>query len=245
VTFAAAEGILTEGQALTAYTQALEVTLGYVAWPESVDDDDGYAIYRDWGYSYVESLRLGYYYGGLETVTGVDALNGDVRQSTYTSTGSYVYDDTEGLTQQAQIEALAQAGIGFDGGLFEPEAALTQRQAVTLLMQSMGYTSGDWDDDWLGQAAQSRGFLSDGQWQPDLTVTEMDFVRMIIGASRYGDAAALSAAWAAIDGVSEADMGYAAVASALGMIEPETFAPSETCTHEMAAKLLYGFMDRK
>jgi hypothetical protein len=244
VTFASIEGILTQEQALAAYTQALDVTLGYVAWPESVDADDAYAVYREWGYSYVESLRLGYYYSGLETVTGVDALTGDIQQSAYTSAGTYVYDDTADLAQAQQAEALAQAGIGFAGGQLQPDEILTQREAVTLLLQAAGYTTPEtWEDDRLESMADYQGFVT-GTWEPDAPVTELEFVRMLLGASRYGAAAQLTAAWAVTDEVAQADQGYVALALALGMVQPDALPGDTVCTHLTAVEMLYGFMSR-
>jgi hypothetical protein len=244
VTFAAAKGILTEAQALDAYTRALEVTLGYVAWPESVDDD-GYAIYRDWGYSYVESLRLGYYYSGLETITGVDALTGDTQHSTYTSAGAYVYDDTADLAQAQQVEALAQAGIGFAGGQLRPEETLTQREAVVLLLQATGYTTPEtWEDSRIETVAQNQGFVTADTWEPEAEVTEMEFLRMVLGASRYGDAAKLTGVWASVENVAQADQGYAALGLALGMVTADDMPGDAVCTHLTALEMLYSFMSR-
>jgi hypothetical protein len=245
VTFASAQNIVSESQAVEAYTQALTVTLGYVAWPESLDTDDvAYATYREWGYSYAESLRLGYYYNGLDTVTGVDALTGQAETTTETASGVYTYGDVDDPALAQQAQALAQAGIGFAGGALEPEAPVTYRQAVTLLLQAAGFTVTDWADDRLESVGQSQGFLPAGDWEPEATVTAMDFVRMLLSASRYNAAAQLTAAWAEMEGVSDADQGYAAIAAALGMIQTENFDPQAVCTHREAVQILYGFLSR-
>jgi hypothetical protein len=245
VTFAAAQGIVLESQAVEAYTQALTVTLGYAAWPESLDPDDvAYATYREWGYSYAESLRLGYYYNGLDRVTGVDALTGQAVTKAETASGVYTYEDVADPILAQQAQALAQAGIGLAGGALEPEAPVTYRQAVTLLLQTAGFTVTDWEDDRLQSVGQSQGFLPAGDWKPEDTVTAMDFVRMLLGPSRYNAAAQLTAAWTAMEGVSDADRGYAAIAAALGMIQTENFDPQAVCTHQEAVQMLYGFLSR-
>jgi hypothetical protein len=245
VTFASAQNIVSQSQAVEAYTQALTVTLGYVAWPESLDTEDvAYATYREWGYSYAESLRLGYYYNGLDTVTDVDALTGQAETTTETASGVYTYGDVDDPALAQQAQALAQAGIGFAGGALEPEAPVTYRQAVTLLLQAAGFTVTDWADDRLESVGQSQGFLPAGDWEPEATVTAMDFVRMLLSASRYNAAAQLTAAWAEMEGVSDADQGYAAIAAALGMIDRETFEPEAVCTHQEAVQILYGFLAR-
>jgi hypothetical protein len=245
VTFASAQNIVSESQAVEAYTQALTVTLGYVAWPESLDKEDvAYAAYQEWGYSYAESLCLGYYYNGLDTVTGVDALTGQASITTETTSGVYTYEDVDDSTLAQQAQGLAQAGIGFAGGVLEPEEPLTYRQAVTLLLQAAGFTVTDWEDDRLQSVGQSQGFLPTGDWEPEDTVTAMDFVRMLLSPSRYDAAARLTAAWTEIEGVSPEDQGYAAIAAALGMIDGENFAPQAVCTHQDAVQILYGFLAR-
>lgn len=227
--FAASKPIVSEDAARDAYVGALTVTLGYVAWPEAVDYDDPilYA-YAAWGYSYVESLRLAYYYGGTDAVSGVDALTGEpVRQA---PDGGYLYDDLDGVPEKDMIEALAACGVGLPGSSFEPEKALTMRDAARLLLSSGGYRTDDWDDEDLASEAIWMGFVAAGEWQPDKTLTQEDFIVMILSASRYGDAASL-------DGI-----GFELVARALGMLDGPM--PKTPCTRAGAAALLYAFMKR-
>ena len=227
--FAPYDGILDEAGALDAYTSALDVKLGYTAWPEEIDYDDPvlYA-YADWGYSYVESLRLAYYYSGLGEVAGIDALTGEpVRQS---MNGGFVYDDLDGVPEREAIEALAEAGIGFRGSAFLPEKELTMRDAAWLLLSADGYDPGGWDDDMLGEEAAWTGFITASEWEPDQVLETEAFVRMILSASRYGDAASLPG------------VGYETIAAALGMIGGEM--PAGVCTRADAAVLLYRFMMR-
>lgn len=234
-TFAPASGIIDEAAAKAAYIDALDVTLGYVAWPEDISyDDPVYTKYADWGYTWVESLRLGYYYSGTERVSGVDALTGEA--VTKPAGGSFVYDDLGEEPNREAIEALGGAGIGFDGGSFKPGEALTQRDAAALLLQAQGYDPTDWDDERLKSAAVNTGFAAAADWQPEEAMTRMDFIRMMLGASIYGAAAQLGGIWA--EGF---DGGYAAIASALGMDVENT---SDACTRADAAQLLYAFMHR-
>lgn len=233
--FAPAAGIIDEAAAKAAYIDALDVTLGYVAWPEGINyDDPVYAKYADWGYTWVESLRLGYYYSGTERVSGVDALTGEA--VTKPAGGGFAYDDLGEEPRREAIEALGRAGIGFDGGSFKPGEALTQRDGLVLLMQAQDYNLTDWDDERLKSAAVNAGFIAAADWEPEEGMTRMDFIRMMLGASVYGEAAKLNGVWA--DGF---DGGYAAIASALGMDAENT---SDACTRADAAQLLYAFMHR-
>ena len=75
-------------------------------------------------------------------------------------------------------------------------------------------------------------------------LTRMGFVRMLLGASRYGAAAELEGIWNAnTERVYQADAGYASIARALGMltgVQPLN-AP---CTRGDGVELLYRFMCR-
>lgn len=230
VRFAPSEDVLDEAAARRVYIGALAVTLGYVAWPEAIDYDDPILYrYAEWGYSYVESLRLAYYYGGKDEVSGVDALTGaPVRRA---ADGGFVYGDLDGVPERELVEALAEAGVGFPGGMFRAEAPLTVRDAARLLLSSAGCRTDDWDDETLKSEAVWQGFLDASDWEPEREVTQGELVRMIVSASRYGDAAAL-------DGV-----GYDTVAKALGMLG-EAYDPAAVCTRAGAAVLLYRFMTR-
>ena len=236
VAFGSAEEPVTAGEAARAYGDALDVTLGYVAWPVDITLS-GNELYRsllEQGYTYVEELRLGYYYEGTEKVLGVDALTGDAVTAEDEAERGFAYEDLKDVPQAAEIQALGQAGIGFAGGRFRPEAELTQREAVTLLLQADGETvPPETEDDDLLDRAGWRGFVTAEQWQPDKTVTRMEFIRMILCASRYGDAARL------LD--MGADEGYRVIAMALGMDTAEGDGP---VTRAAAAELLYRFMAR-
>ena len=227
--FAPSGDIVSEKEALDAYTDALTVTLGYTAWPEDIDYDDPIQFaYADWGYSYVESLRLAYYYSGKDEVAGVDALTGEpVRQD---PDGGYLYDDLEGVPERTEIEALAQSGIGLPGSSFGPDSLLTMRDAVRLLLSSAGCRADDWDDEELAGEAVWYGFIPAEEWDPDGILQESEFITMILGASRYGDAARLEG------------IGFPTVSEALGMTEGAF--SDEICTRAGAARLLYLFMKR-
>ncbi len=237
VTFGPADEIVPEQEALDAYAKALDVTLGYVAWPVDVTMTDGelYAKLLEQGYTYVEELRLAYYYEAPERVLGVDGVTGEaVTVPDEQDARVFAYDDIADAPGKGEIEALAQAGIGFAGGSFRPEAELTQREAVTLLLQADGETVlPETGDDDLLERAGWRGFVTAEDWDPEAAVTRMGFIRMVLGPSRYGDAAALLSAGA--------DEGYQAIAQALGM---DTSEPEGTVTHAAAADILYRFMDR-
>ena len=246
VTFADPAGIVTEEEAETAYADALEVTLGYVAWPEEIRRDDPELLrYAEWGYTWVESLRLAWYYDGTDEVHAVDAHTGEAIINTENGEGVYTYTDTDAVPEKEAIEALGQAGIGFEGGIFESEKALTQEDAVMLLLQAAGYDPTQWEEETLLSEAVYQGFVTKDNWNPEKTVTRMEFLKMLLGASRYGDAAKLTGVWTtSFKDVAEGDMPYGALAEALGLAEGKKLLPGETCTRAMAAEMLCAFMSR-
>ncbi|MCD7748613.1 MAG: S-layer homology domain-containing protein [Oscillospiraceae bacterium] len=245
--FADSQGIVDEETATAAYVDALEVTLGYVAWPTAIEgaEDEALARWVEWGYDYVQTLRLAWYFNGVDSLDSIDALTGQPVGEDDSDEGDYTYDDLEDVAQAEMIQALAQAGIGFSGGSFHPETELTQRDALILLIQANGSTPSLTDDERLQRQAVNAGFITAGAFDPDKTVTRMEFLTMLIGASRYGDAAELTSVWASgFTDVDEADEGFAAIAKALNLIDGDTLRPDDPCTRAEAAEILYRFMSR-
>ena len=247
--FAPADQIVDETAAKEAYAQALTVTLGYAAWPEDVDyDNPVFEAAIQWGYTWVESLKLAYYYKGTDAVSGVDAITGKAIPAADTSTAAYTYDDLDSSPHKPAIEALGAAGVGLPGGKFQPRAAVTQRTAAKLLLQACGYDVSAWDDGTLGLEAAYMGFISASDWNPDAWMTRMDFLRAMIGASPYGKAAALTGVWSVsysdAGSVDAGDLGFAAVSQALGIVTDDSLSPAITCTRAFAAQMMYNYMTR-
>ncbi len=202
-------------------------------------------MYSSWGYTWVESLRLAWYYEDRSEIEAVDAVTGELLRSEESEL-SYSYSDLAGCPQRAEIEALAEAGIGVAGGRFEPEAALTQRTAMILLEQADGSSNAaDWSDEVLGENAAYQGFIPLEDWDPAAEMTRLDFIKAILNASRYGDAAELRGVWQTsltdAEALDDTETAYAALAEALGMVT-EALRPDDVCTRAEAAEILAGFM---
>lgn len=247
VTFGGAKVVL-EKKALAAYIDALDVTLGYAAWPVAVSEREEYAAYAEnYGYSWVEELRLAWYYSGTDRVAAVDAVTGEVIAETPAG-AAYAYSDLADCPEAEAIERLGAAGIGFDGGRFSPDEALDMKTAAILLLQADGYDPANWDDTRLGEFFASDGMIDPADWAPEAAVSRMDFLKMLLGASRYGAACALSGVWqTAYEDeavVARADLGYAAMAQALGLVTDGQLRPSAVCTRAAAASMLCAFLDR-
>lgn len=239
--------VLSEQQALELYTGGMELTLGYVAWPEELDESDPIARpYIDWGYRWVESLRLAWYYADRDEIQGLEAVSGRLIRRENNSQQDYEYSDLAGTAWEEAVTELASAGIGLSGGVFGGEEGLDMRTAMILLLQANGSsTAGNWDDERLGERAVSAGFIGAGQWKADAAMSGMDFVKAILRASVYGEACRLTGIWTEglSRSVAEEDLGYAAVAQALGIWDGSDWL-YEGCTRAQAAQMLWAFMKR-
>ncbi|MGE4277736.1 MAG: S-layer homology domain-containing protein [Lawsonibacter sp.] len=257
--FQSAAGMVSADTAKSAYCGTYSAWLGYIAYPVSVNvslpiwktyaDCCGYVAYQ-----YV----LGYTYEtDGSTVLGVDAMTGKpiVVQTQKTAV---VYTDITGSFAQKQIEALAAAGIGFgDSSEFKPNANLTQKDMLVLLLNSCGYRFDTADLDRedelesLYSAAWSEGFLIRGNRDPDHIVTRLEMVTAVIDASPYSQAAKLKGifitSFTDAAQISADSLGYAAIAQGLGIIhgnEKGQFCPNATVTRQVAAVILYSYMNR-
>lgn len=258
LTFQSADGIVSAETAKDAYCGAYTAQLRYVAHPVAVNvsipiwktyaDNCGYVAYQ-----YV----LGYTYerdGGA--LLGVDAKSGEPVVQTQKT--AVAYTDVAGNSYRQQIEALAAAGVTFgESSEFRPAAKLTQKDMLVLLLNSCGYRFDTQNLDSeealesLYSAAWSEGFLARGSRNPDHVVTRLEMVKAVLDASAYGQAAKLKGIF--ITSFTDADqipadsLGYAAIAEGLGIIRGNAkgeFCPNAELTRQIAAVILYNYMNR-
>lgn len=234
VEFGSIKDIIELDEAIAAYTKALNPVLGYISWPLdlALDENQLYSVYTMWGYSYVEELRLAYYYDNLQQVAGVDALSGQVIIEK-DNEGVYIYDDLASVPQADAIATLGEMGIGFESGSYFPENILTERDSLILLLRSAGISVSEDDDTTLQSEGYNQGFLEEKSWDPEEEMTAEHFIHMIISASRYGDAAEL------LDNHDQE--GTQMIAAALGM---DVLEPDQILTRADAAEILTAFMSR-
>jgi len=257
LTFQPVGSLVSADAAKAAYCEAFTTQLGYLAYPVSVNvaipiwktyaSYCGYVAYR---------YELGYTLQSDNTILGVDAKTGKPVMQTQNSAVSYT--DISGSYAKEQIKLLAAAGIGFGASTaFKPSAQLTQKEMLVLLLNSCGY-SYDVDNlqdestlNSLYSATWSQGFLSSGTRNPDQVVTRLEFIRAILDASPYGQAAKLKGIFVTsftdASQIPSGSLGYAAIAQGLGMIrgnQKGQFVPGGVVTRQSAAVILYNYMNR-
>lgn len=255
VTFASAEGIITAGQALDAWLDTYTVTLRYVQVPTAVDySKPEYKALMDYGISYLYKLVLGYTLEREDYLLGIDAATGKPVESpwSYEET-SMTYSDLNGHWAKSQVERLARYGVGYTGGQFRPDSALTQLDLIALLASTEGYTydsAAESAADSLYEFAYNLGLLKREERADSKVMTRAETVKLVLDAMGYGPVARLEGIFCtkfADDSAIPADCyGYVALGQGLGMINGSggSFRPNDAATRAQAAVMLYNLMDR-
>lgn len=244
ITFGSAENVISASAAVDAYMKAFEMPLAYVEYPILEN--------RVLGQKYV--LAYAFRQKDDRSFSGIDAITGEPVWEMYGSSGSFQYSDLEGAFGRTQIEALAAYGIGLKGESFEPEAALDQKTMLRLLLSACGDSIDPESEDWLDElysSAYSQNLIKAADRDPDAAVTRMTFLRTLLGASIYGEAAKVRGVFTCpytdLSSVPEADLGYAALAYGLGIARGDDkgqLNPNRRVTRQEAAVMLYNFMMR-
>lgn len=256
VTFDSPAGILTADQALDAWLDTYTVQLEYVMVPAAVDySKPEYQPLADYGVSYLYKLVLGYRLERQDYLLGIDAKTGQPVRFRWTSEDQGItYDDLSGHWAGEKIGKLAKYGVGYTGGSFQPDKALTQLDLVALLASTEGYLydgTREGAADELYEYAISLGLLRREDRADGRVLTRTETVRCILDAVGYGPIARLEGIFRTkfIDDASipRADYGYVALAQGLGVVSGDTagrFRPNASATRAQAAAMLCNLMSR-
>ena len=252
VAFDDPQGIVDGAAALDAWFGHYGVDLAYRLVPVKLDPSSPEAApLTAMGYSYFYGLVLSYALEEEEYASGVDARTGRVVIPAQSQAGSITYSDLEGHWVKDRAEALADYGIGWTGGLFRPDEAITQLDLVALLASARGYRydpeTGSADD--LYEMAYSMGILTRAERSDAAAVTRGEAVRRLLDSAGWGEAAALTGiytcAYPDAGRIPAALYGYAALAQGMGVVDSTgPFAAGRTATRAEAAAMLYNFMSR-
>ena len=257
VTFDSPDGILDGDAALNAWFHHYDITLAYGSVPVKLDlsRDPGRPVSSllEMGYTYFYTLKLAYFLTEPEGArcSGVDAKTGEPVQRDMGTSGTEIsYSDLEGHWAKAQVEALAEYGIGWYGGACRPRDTLTQLDMVALLSSADGYCfdpeSGNVDE--LYRRAYNLGILHPSQRKEDSVLTRGETVKMLLDCAGYGAAAKLQGIFTCSftdrEDIPDGLLGYAALAQGLGAVTGGSFDAGRTVTRAEAAVMLYNLMRR-
>ncbi len=253
VTFDSPDGVISADAAVDAWLDTYEAALRYVRTPAAIDfSQPEYQPLEGLGYSYLYRLALGYQLERDDDWTGIDAKSGAPTASGQTrEEDSLTYDDLTGHWAREKIETLAQYGVGYPGGSFQPDKALTQRDLVALLVSTEGYLAQEEEDDDLYARAYALGILKRGERDDDALLTRAQTVRLILDAAGYGPVAQLEGifrtSFSDDAAISAAYYGYTALAQGLGMVSGTPggqFRPDAGATRAETAVMLFQLMSR-
>lgn len=248
----------TEAQARDTYLAALKVDYHYLEVPAGVKslDRDLQNRLKDL-YDYVTTLRPGFELVSDWSVRGVYLDDGTLSKQDWSPAdeNAITYDDVAGTWVQEAAETLAKYGIGFAGGSLKAAEALTQLDMISLLCSveqhdavPLAREDQQMVDD-LYQRAYRMGLLSPQERAEDKVITRGTLVRVILKANGYERLAALPGIFRCdfsdAAEISEADMGYAAIAQGLGLVRGGSdgaFAGGRDITRGEAVAMLYQYM---
>lgn len=253
IAFDSPEGIISMDEALDAWMATYDVTLGYRLVPQKLSEGDG--VQRE-----LMKQEREYYYGlrltyGLERedyCAGIDAKTGSAEYRETEEEGALAYTDLSGSSARADIEKLAQYGIGYKSGTFRPGKGLTQWDLVCLLASVNGYrldpeTAGKEERDSAYYSVYDMGALTKAERSDAAAVNRGTMVKMLLNGAGYGPAARLegifATAYADEASIPAADLGYAAIAQALGLAQG-TYGGSRNATRGDAASMLCRILER-
>lgn len=255
VTFAPADGLISESAALDIWAGSYPVELAYVAVPVELDlSAEEFAPLLEAGYRYFNALKPGYALGEQDLwYTGVDARTGALIAADTWEAVSVRYDDLDGHWARSALLQLADYRVGWLGGKARPGQPLTQLDYVALLASAGGYLfdpeTGDVDD--LYRYAFRQGILSREERADEALLTRMDAVRLLLNSLGYGSVARLHGIYRCdfkdAAAIPAADLGYAALAQGLGVVTGDSagnFAPDRPAVRAEGATMLWNYLRR-
>lgn len=228
VTFANPAGIVDEASALNAWMGTYDTTLAYRLVPRELNGGDELeAQLLELGLTHYYGLKLTYALEREDYCLGIDAATGNPVWHE-ASAGVISYTDLDGSWAKVDVEKLAAYDVGYDGGSFQPQKKLTQWDMVALLASLDGYridpaNADEWTVDAAYSAAYQMGALTRDERDEERMVTRGELVKCLLNCAGYGPAARLegifTCAYSDAASIPASDLGYAALAQGLGMVQ--------------------------
>ena len=248
--FDSPDGVLSAESARDRWMGTYEVALSYLLVPVKLDRSDPAANRLiQMGLEYYYNMKLGYCLDRESYYLGIDAKSGHpIEPEVYQSVPAY--SDLAGHWARADIEQLAQYGVGYDADVFQPRKALTQLDLVCLLASLQGYRLNPATDDTqaINEAyaiAYSMGALTRAERQEDALITRGNLVKYLLNSAGYGPVARLEGIFTCSypdrASIPASDLGYAALAQGLKLIQG-AYDGAKNATRAEAAVMLSRLM---
>lgn len=254
MTFESPEGVITPAAARNAWADTYEVKLAYRLVPQALDGKDPVqALLIAQGVKSFYGLRLTYALSREDYCQGISAKTGEpVYPEKSTVNEEISYTDVKGHSAQADIEKLARYGIGYASSEFRPGKGMTQWEFVCLLASTEGQrldpaAASKSERDSAYGTAYSLGALTRAERSDESPLTRGALVKMLLNAAGYGPAARLSGIYTCSysdkASIPAGDLGYAAIAQALGMAK-DTYGATRNASRADAASMLCRILER-
>ncbi|MBR3570374.1 MAG: S-layer homology domain-containing protein [Oscillibacter sp.] len=253
--FASADNLVSEKDALDAWMETYNVVLGYRSKSRKLEPLSGNALEDkliSLGYERFQVLFLSYGLERDENYPGIDAKTGKPVQPEAVD-NEILYSDIDGTEAAAEIQKLADYGVGFAGGEFRPNISLTQWDAVCLIASSRGWrlNPDDAEDEEKNNVygmIYGMGGLTPEERREDNVMTRGELVKLLLDCGGYRAVANLNGIFTTDftdkDAIPAAEIGYAALAQGLGVVQG-TYNAKETVRRSAAAVLLCRMMERE
>lgn len=183
-------------------------------------------------------------YVEIDPVTG--ACTNDAKGNSITD-----YSDISGHWSENAVKTLARFGIGFSGGEFKPNDAITEEEFISLITAAICDASPICIDvektAYSKTAALSRGVLKEGEEAQNAPITRIKAALIFTRALGYGDIAELDGIFKTEFSDVTENVGAAAILSALGVMNGTgegAFSPNEALTRGAAAAMIYNYYTR-
>ena len=254
VNFDGTENLVSNAAAVDAWFDTYTVTLAYRSKSRKLNPLSGGDIESkliSLGYEQFQILFLSYGLEREENCPGIDAKTGRPVQPEAVD-NEILYSDIDGADAAAEIRKLADYGVGYTGGEFRPNISLTQWDAVCLIASTRGWrlNPDDVTDDEKNDAystVYSMGDLTPEERHEDTVMTRGELVKLLLNCGGYRAVANLNGiftcSYADKDDIAARDMGYAALAQGLGLVQG-TYNARETVRRGTAAAMLCRAMER-
>ena len=254
VNFDGTENLVSNAAAVDAWFDTYTVALAYRSKSRKLNPLSGGDIESkliSLGYEQFQILFLSYGLEREENCPGIDAKTGRPVQPEAVD-NEILYSDIDGADAAAEIRKLADYGVGYTGGEFRPNISLTQWDAVCLIASTRGWrlNPDDVTDDEKNDAYSTiynMGGLTPEERHEDTVMTRGELVKLLLNCGGYRAVANLNGiftcSYADKDDIAARDMGYAALAQGLGLVQG-TYNARETVRRGTAAVMLCRAMER-
>ena len=253
--FESTDNLVPMQTALDAWMDTYTVTLAYRSSSRKLDPLSGGDIEAkliSLGYERFQILFLSYGLEREDACPGIDAKTGKPAFPEAVD-NEIIYSDVDGIAAAAEIKKLAEYGVGFTGGEFRPNISLTQWDAVCLIASAQGWrlNPDDVTDEEKNAAYSviySMGGLTPEERREDSVMKRGELVKLLLDCGGYRAVANLNGiftvAYPDKDDIPAAEIGYAALAQGLGVVQG-AYNAGETVRRSAAAVLLCRMLERE